>query len=163
MENIWKDGTVVTDGKGDPVYLDSQALTEVLNKIKADNGKNIVAVYTEKEFSEEQYIEVYEQLEDILTCDSGDAEYRACKDVLGDDFDVVWKVTRLLNGKKDYDMSFPSFEEAWGCAMKQAINSNLVLGEQAHITVPHYDGENALINISLPHMQMEQYEVTKGK
>lgn len=163
MENIWTEGTVVNDGKGNPVYLDSQALTEVLQKIKVDNGKNIVAVYTEREFTEEQYIEVYEQLEDILACDSGDAEYRACKDVLGDDFDAIWKVTYSLNGKKGYDMSFPSFEAAWDHAMKQAINSNLVLGEQAHITVPHYDGENALINISLPHKQMESYEVTKEK
>lgn len=89
MENILKDGTVVTDGKGNLIHLDSQALTEVLRKINADNGKNIVSVYTEKEFSEEQYVEVYEKLEDILACDSGDAEYRACKDVLGNDFDAI--------------------------------------------------------------------------
>lgn len=89
MENIWKDGTNVKNYNGEMIHLDPQALTEVLRKINADNGKNIVSVYTEKKFSEEQYVEVYEKLEDILACDSGDAEYRACKDVLGNDFDAI--------------------------------------------------------------------------
>lgn len=163
MENIWENGTVVTDGKGNPVYLDSQALTEVLNKIKADNGKNIVAVHTEKEFSEEQYVEVYEKLEDILACDSGDAEYRACKDVLGVDFDVVWKVTRSFSGKKDYDLRFPSFEAAWEHATKHAVHSALIRGKQANVTIPSYDGKTALIEVSLPYMQMESYEITMEK
>ena len=29
MENIWTEGIVVNDGNGNPIYLDSQALTEV--------------------------------------------------------------------------------------------------------------------------------------
>lgn len=89
MENIWKDGTTVKNYNGEMIHLDPQALSEALQKIKADNGKNIVAVYTERKFTEEQYIRVYEKLENILECDSGDAEYRACKEALGNDFDIV--------------------------------------------------------------------------
>ena len=162
MENIWKDGIVVTDGKGNSVHIDPQALDKVLLKIKADNGKNIVAVYTEREFSEEQYIKVYEKLEDILECDSGDAEYRACKDILGNDFDIVWKMTCLLNGEKCYDFSFLSFKEAWKCAMDDAISASLNYGENCQINVSRNDGRTALITIVSDEVK-KSYEITMEK
>lgn len=162
MENIWKDGTNVKNYNGEMIHLDPQALSEVLQKIKADNGKNIVTAYTNKKFTEEQYIRVYEKLENILECDSGDAKYCACKEVLGNDFDIVWKMTCSLNGELYYYFSFLNFKEAWKRAMDDAITESLKYGEKCHINVSRNDGKTALITIISDEVK-ESFEITMEK
>lgn len=87
MEDIWTKGMDIKDDQGNPIHLSPENLTEVSEAIKIDNGKNIVALYTSSTFTDEQYLAVSEALDDILSCDSGDAEYRACVNVLGKGFD----------------------------------------------------------------------------
>lgn len=87
MEDIWTNGMDIKDDQGNLIHLSPENLTEVSEAIKIDNGKNIVAVYTSSTFTDEQYLAISEELDNILSCESGDAEYRACIKILGVGFD----------------------------------------------------------------------------
>ena len=84
--SIWEYGFDFTkDGK--TFHLDPEVVSQVFEAIKEDNGRNYVVLYTNREFTREQYIAICDEVENLLADNSGDAKYRACENVLGKGFD----------------------------------------------------------------------------
>lgn len=87
-KDIWTDGFfLASERNGSAIEITPSMLSEIYRQMKIQDGKNIVAVYSEKEFSDEEYIAVKEALDDIQSADSGDDEYQACIKALGADFE----------------------------------------------------------------------------
>lgn len=84
--SIWEYGMDFTKD-GETFHLDPEIVSQVFEVIKEDNGRNYVAIYTDREFTREQYIAVCDEVENLLADDSGDAKYRACEHILGKSFD----------------------------------------------------------------------------
>lgn len=60
-------------------------VSQIFEAIKEDNGRNYVAIYTDREFTKEQYIAISDEVENLLADDS--VKYLVCKHVLGVGFD----------------------------------------------------------------------------
>lgn len=84
--SIWEYGMDFTK-YGQTVHVTPEMVSQIYEAIKEDNGRNYVATYTSRKFTREQYIDVCDEVENLLADDSGDAEYRACEHVLGVGFD----------------------------------------------------------------------------
>lgn len=72
---------------GETFHLDPEMVNQIFEAIKEDNGRNYVATFTNRKFSREQYIAICDEVENLLTNDSGDVKYHACEHVLGVGFD----------------------------------------------------------------------------
>lgn len=72
---------------GETFHLDPEMVNHIFEAIKEDNGRNYVATFTNRKFSREQYIAICDEVENLLTNDSGDVKYHACEHVLGVGFD----------------------------------------------------------------------------
>lgn len=84
--SIWEYGMNLTKD-GETFHLDSETIRQIFEAIKEDNGRNYVATFTSRKFSREQYIDICDEVENLLANDSGDVEYQACEHVLGVGFD----------------------------------------------------------------------------
>lgn len=82
--SIWEYGMDLTKD-GETFHLDPEMVSQIYEAITEDNGRNYVATYTSRKFTREQYIAIYNEVENLLTNDS--VEYRACENVLGVGFD----------------------------------------------------------------------------
>lgn len=90
--DIWQYGLVIVrdvndeDAAKENTYISPRDLVMILKAMKASDGYNICQCSElskeTKEFDARAYESVKDELDNILDCDSGDAEYRAIKTVL---------------------------------------------------------------------------------
>ena len=116
-ENIWKDGLVIENADGYNIYLYPDMLRIINKAMKVADGRSICDVssrYEEtKDFTDDEYADVKDNLESILDCDSGDAESEAIQlvleararkkrpDIVGKKFAIQTSELFCLNGGND--------------------------------------------------------------
>lgn len=117
--SIWEYGMDFTKN-GETMHVTPEMVRQIFETIKEDNGRNYVASYTSRKFTREQYIAVCDEVENRLADDSGDAEYRACEHVLGEEFDKTetWIIKSMFTANHEsrtveHPETFSSEQEAW--------------------------------------------------
>ena len=113
---------------GETFHLDPEMVSEVYDSIKEDFGRDYVSEFTDKEFTREQYIAVYEEFASWFAAQSEETKHLACEKVLGDDFDKVetWVIKTMFiadHESRTVDMpeKFSSEQEAWNKVKSLAL------------------------------------------
>lgn len=125
--SIWKYGMDFTKN-GETFHLNPDMVSKIYDSIKEDFGRNCVSEFTDKEFTREQYIAVYEECASWFTAESEETKYLTCEKVLGDDFDKVetWVIKTMFTSEYEsctvrIPETLSSEKEAWNKVKEIAI------------------------------------------